>query len=105
MSFFSYYLLKDDNMNKKINERVLKEAKYIIKSKKTVREVAGVSNVSKSTVHKDMQERLYVINKELHEEVEKIFNYHKEIRHINGGLATKNKYLKIKKCKNVSKSH
>lgn len=92
-------------MNKKIIERVVSEAKYIIESKETVRDVAKVFKVSKSTVHKDMQERLETIDKKLHKEVDKIFNYHKEIRHINGGEATKNKYLKIKNNKSVNKSH
>ena len=53
-------------MNKKIIKRVIDEAKYIIETKKTVREVSSVFNVSKSTVHKDMQERLYMIDKELY---------------------------------------
>ncbi len=83
-------------MNKKIINRVLKEARYIIKTKETVREVAKVFNVSKSTVHKDMQDRLLEIDLDLFNKVKDIFNYHIEIRHINGGLATKNKYLKLK---------
>ncbi len=83
-------------MNKLINKRVIDESKYIIKSKKTVRDVAKVFNVSKSTVHKDMQERLYELDKELYNKVANIFDYHIKIRHINGGEATKQKYLKLK---------
>ena len=84
-------------MNKIIIERVLKESKYIINNKKTVREVAKIFNVSKSTVHKDMQERLIEIDLGLYKKVEDVFQYHKNIRHLNGGEATKQKYLKLKK--------
>ena len=83
-------------MNKKISDRVVKESKYIIKNKKTVRETAKVFNVSKSTVHKDMQERLKEVNREDYNKVVDIFNEHIETRHINGGNATKIKYLKLK---------
>ena len=83
-------------MNKKMTNRVIEESKYIIDNKKTIRETAFLFNVSKSTVHKDMQERLRYINEELYEKIKDIFNYHKEIRHLNGGLATKNKYLRLK---------
>ena len=83
-------------MRKEIINRVLSEGNYIIKNKKTVREAAKIFNVSKSTVHKDMQERLKEIDINMFYKVSEIFNYHKEIRHINGGEATKQKYLKIK---------
>jgi len=84
-------------MNKKISKRVIEEAKYILKTKKTVREVAKNFKVSKSTVHKDMQERLYNINMNLYNDINDIFRYHIMIRHINGGNATKQKYLNLKK--------
>ena len=83
-------------MNKRIVNRVLNESDYIIKNQKTVREVAIVFNVSKSTVHKDMQERLKDIDYSLYKKVDKIFKYHIKIRHINGGEATRSKYLKLK---------
>ena len=83
-------------LNKNITERVLKESKYIIEHKDTVRSVAKVFKVSKSTVHKDMQERLKEIDKNLYKQVKKIFNYHIKTRHINGGKATMIKYLKLK---------
>lgn len=83
-------------MNKRIISRVLNESKYIIDSKETVREVAKVFNVSKSTVHKDMQDRLIELDKDLYDEVSKIFEDHINIRHINGGEATKMKYLRLK---------
>ena len=83
-------------MNKNIIIRVLEEANYIIENKKTVRETSRIFNVSKSTVHKDMQERLKEIDYDLFKKVDKIFKYHIKIRHINGGEATRSKYLKLK---------
>lgn len=84
-------------MNKKIIKRVLKESEYILSNKKTVRDTAKVFKVSKSTVHKDMQERLKEIDINSYKKVNDLFKYHIEIRHINGGEATRNKYLKLKK--------
>ena len=78
-----------------INERVLKEANYIIKTGYTIREVAKEFKVSKSTVHKDLSERLKKINKEKYNEVENILKYHLNIRHIRGGESTKKKYLNL----------
>ena len=79
----------------KIQKRVLKEAEYMIKTKQTVRELAKIFNVSKSTVHKDLHERLIKIDKILSEKVDKILKYHTDIRHIRGGESTKKKYLKM----------
>ena len=79
----------------KINKRVLEEAKYIIKTKETIREIAKIFRVSKSTVHKDLRDRLIRIDIRLSEEVEKILKYHMDIRHIRGGESTKKKYLKL----------
>ena len=67
---------------------------YVIKNKSTVRETASVFEVSKSTVHKDLQERLSEIDKATHERVADIFKEHIEIRHIRGGESTKRKYKK-----------
>lgn len=83
-------------MNKRILKRVLDESDYIIKNKSTVRDVAKLFNVSKSTVHKDMQERLSEIDKDRYSQIEEIFKYHIEIRHLNGGEATKQKYINIR---------
>ena len=82
-------------MNKYIITRVLNEALYMLEHKSTVRDIANVYNVSKSTVHKDLQERLKEIDIQLHEEVDKIFKEHIEVRHIRGGESTKQKYLKL----------
>lgn len=80
----------------KIKTRVIEEAKYIIETKETVREIGKKFKVSKSTVHKDLSDRLKKIDKNLYSEVEKILKYHTDIRHIRGGQSTKNKYLKQK---------
>lgn len=78
----------------KLNERIINEALYMIETDKTVREIANVFKVSKSTVHKDLHERLIKIDKSLYEDVSKVLKYHTEIRHIRGGESTKRKYLK-----------
>jgi len=75
-----------------IKERTLKIGRYIVETKNTVRTTAKDFGVSKSTVHKDMTERLPEINPELANHVKEILEYHKAIRHIRGGEATKKKY-------------
>lgn len=82
-------------MNKNIVKRVVNEANYILKTGNTVREIAKIFNVSKSTVHKDLHERLLDIDSDLYLEVEKILKYHTDIRHIRGGQSTKEKYLNL----------
>lgn len=72
--------------------RIKEETKYILDTKKTIREVAKKFKVSKSTVHKDLHERLKNINNKIYNEVKELMKKHTEIRHINGGEATKNKY-------------
>lgn len=80
-----------------IEERATELAEFIIKNKSTVRAAAKQFNISKSTVHKDVTERLKTFNKSLYSEVKYILNINKEQRHIRGGMATKEKYLKAKK--------
>ena len=75
-----------------IEERAISLAQYIIDSKDTVRGAAKRFGVSKSTVHKDVSERLIHINKALAIEVRKILDENKAQRHIRGGMATKLKY-------------
>ena len=76
-----------------IEERAVKMAEYIIEQKATVRQTAGVFGISKSTVHKDVTERLMSFNPSLASEARKILDVNKSERHIRGGLATKEKYL------------
>ena len=78
-----------------IEERVLELAHYIIENKSTVRAAAKEFNISKSTVHKDVTERLKTFNKSLYSEVKNILNTNKEQRHIRGGMATRKKYKGI----------
>mgnify|MGYP002528983228 FL=1 len=83
-------------MKKEIYKRTLDEAEYIIKTKKTIREISKIFNKSKSTIHKDLSERLKLIDDEKYNQVLEILNYHLRIRHINGGEATKKKYKNLK---------
>lgn len=82
--------------NISIEERACKLAHYIIDSKDTVRGAAKKYGVSKSTVHKDVSERLLKINPGLASEVRAILNENKAERHIRGGMATKLKYSQKK---------
>ena len=77
-----------------IEERAVELAHYIIESKDTVRGAAKRYGISKSTVHKDVSERLKKINPSLAIEVRKILDENKAERHIRGGMATKMKYMK-----------
>ena len=75
-----------------IEERAVALAQYIIDSKDTVRGAANQFGISKSTVHKDVSERLIHINHALAIEVRKVLDENKAERHIRGGMATKLKY-------------
>ncbi len=83
-------------MKEHIEERTVELAKYIIENKCTVREAAKKFGISKSTVHKDITERLFQINPSLAELSKEIMLDHKQTRHIRGGMATKLKYAKQK---------
>ena len=76
-----------------IEERAVSIANYIIDSNATVRQTAKAFGVSKSTVHKDVTERLMQVNPMLAMEARKVLDLNKSERHIRGGLATKEKYL------------
>ena len=75
-----------------IEERTVELAKYIIQNKCTLREAARKFGITKSTVHKDVTERLKKINPILAKEVRVILDENKAERHIRGGLATRQKY-------------
>ena len=77
-----------------ITERAHELARYIIDNKVTVREAAKIFCVSKSTVHKDVTERLMESNPMLYESVKKVLEINLSERHIRGGIATQNKYRK-----------
>lgn len=78
-----------------IEERALEIAKYIISSRTTVRDAAKIFGVSKSTVHKDVTERLPKINPAIALQVKEIMDKNKAERHIRGGKATKMKYQSL----------
>ena len=81
-------------MNEYIEIRVHEVANYIISSKQTVRKTAKVFGVSKSTIYKDMAERLPKINPQLAKEVSIILAFNKAARNIRGGEATRLKYAR-----------
>lgn len=77
-----------------IEERALEIAYYIIEHRATVRQTAKAFGVSKSTIHKDVTDRLLLINPSLATQVRKVLDVNKSERHIRGGLATREKYLR-----------
>ncbi|MGI5935289.1 MAG: sporulation transcriptional regulator SpoIIID [Oscillospiraceae bacterium] len=79
-------------MRPNIEERACELAEYIIENKATVRAAAKQFGISKSTVHKDISERLEHINRSLHLQVKEILEKNKAERHIRGGIATRKKY-------------
>ena len=79
-----------------IEERACKLAVYMIETGSTVRSTAQYFGVSKSTVHKDLSQRLPHFNRILYEQVRHILDLNKAQRHIRGGMATKEKYLRCK---------
>lgn len=76
-----------------IEERAIDIANYIIENNATVRQTAKQFGISKSTVHKDVTDRLMQINPALAKEARKVLDVNKSERHIRGGLATKEKYM------------
>lgn len=80
-----------------IEERAMEIARYIIDNNTTVRQAAKHFGISKSTVHKDCTERLVQVNPALASEVRRVLDVNKSERHIRGGLATKDKYLREKR--------
>ena len=79
-------------MKGNIEERACSLALYIIENKATVRAAAQKFGISKSTVHKDLSERLPAFNKPLYNQVKCVLDVNKAQRHIRGGIATRRKY-------------
>ena len=79
-------------MHTNIEERACDLAVYIIENKATVRAAAKQFNISKSTVHKDLTERLKKVNPALYRQVRELLDINKAERHIRGGMATRRKY-------------
>ena len=83
-------------MNKNINKRVIDIANHIILTKDTIRKTAVIFKVSKSTVHKDIGERLMTLDINKYQEVKKIMLNHLETRHLLGGESTRQLFLRKK---------
>ena len=79
-------------MNGNAWDRSVQLAEYIIENNSTVRATAKIFGISKSTVHKDLTERLKKVNPQLYKQVRKVLDVNTQERHIRGGLATKHKY-------------
>ncbi|MDD6159707.1 MAG: sporulation transcriptional regulator SpoIIID [Oscillospiraceae bacterium] len=79
-------------MKGNIEERAVALAQYIIENRTTVRAAAGEFGISKSTVHKDLSERLPRLNRALYQQAKLVLEENKAQRHIRGGLATRKKY-------------
>lgn len=91
-------------MKGEVNERAVMLGEYIIESRATVRGAAKRFGISKSTVHKDVSQRLKTISPALYHDVRQILDINKSERHIRGGLATRNKYLNERKEQNKIKT-
>ena len=87
-------------MKEYIEERAIQIANYIIESNATVRQTAKTFGVSKSTVHKDVTDRLMQINPTLAKQARQVLDVNKSERHIRGGMATKEKYLHRQQTEN-----
>ena len=80
-------------MKEYIEQRAIEIASYIIENNATVRQAAKAFGIGKSTVHKDISERMLMINPTIAKDVRKVLDVNKSERHIRGGLATREKYL------------
>ena len=83
-------------MREEIQARCVMLGKYMLKTGATVRKTAEVFRMSKSSVHKDVHERLRSIHPGLYTEVEEILKYHHDVRHIRGGAATRRRWRLIR---------
>lgn len=86
-------------MDYQIRQRVLKTADIFLRDRSTVREVAKKVDCSKSTVHKDLTERLPELSQSIYLEVKQLLEYNKSIRHLRGGEATRRRFLEANKAK------
>ena len=75
-----------------VEERAIELGEYIIENNATVRAAAGKFHISKSTVHKDVSDRLKTVNPQLYDRVREVLEVNKAQRHIRGGIATREKY-------------
>ena len=90
-------------MRQDIQDRCLSLGRYIVRTGATVRQAAQEFGMSKSSVHKDMHERLRHIHPGLYQEVRRILDYHHAVRHLRGGAATRLRWRLIKQQRGNSK--
>ena len=83
-------------MKQSVDDRAAMLGEYIVQNKATVRRAAKQFGVSKSTVHKDVSQRLKYLDSGLYRDVKNVLAVNKAQRHIRGGLATKKKYQALK---------
>lgn len=88
-----------------IEERAKKCAEYIVATGCTVRACSAHFSISKSTVHKDVSERLRYIDEDLYERTREVLELNLSERHIRGGIATQKKYKKEENCQNLPKNN
>lgn len=87
-----------------VESRAKEEAHYMIEANATLRNIAGQFFVSKSTVYKDLTERLKLVAPELNVKVNEILQSNKEQRHVRGGEATREKFEKLRTCRTGSRT-
>jgi putative DeoR family transcriptional regulator (stage III sporulation protein D) len=88
-----------------VEERAVELGEYIVEHKTTVRAAAGKFGVSKSTVHKDVAQRLKYIDPQLYRKVKVVLDYNKAQRHIRGGIATRMKYKKFAESRSEGRAN
>lgn len=89
------------SINNESKARCQELAEYLIEKKTTIRKTAAHFNLSKSTVHKDIAEKLQRVNNELYIQAKEVLDINKSERHIRGGMATKRKYVARKSLANI----
>lgn len=86
-----------------IEERVIRMANYMVSREATIRETARKFGISRSCCHFDLRNRLPKLDMELYRKVDEVLEKNKRQRHINGGLATKRKYMELREQKRIEK--
>lgn len=86
-------------MRQEIQDRCVRLGRYIVRTGATVRQAAKAFDMSKSSVHKDVHERLRIIHPGLHAEVQQVLAYHHAVRHIRGGAATRRRWSLLRQEK------
>ena len=89
-------------MRQDIQDRCLSLGKYIVRTGATVRQAAEEFGMSKSSVHKDVHDRLRSLHPGLYQEVRQVLNYHHAVRHLRGGAATRRRWRLIQKSRSLS---